>query len=354
MDQSDQRNPDAAGSRNAPPIHEPASAAARPTPMDWSRRKVDYLRISITDRCNERCLYCMPQGLKDWKERAEILTYEEILRTVRVAVSLGFRKFRITGGEPLVRKDAVWFLQQLGAIEGIESLGLSTNGTLLAPVAEEIRRAGVHSVNISLDTLDAAVYKHLTQWELSDCIEGIDAAVRAGFPSVKLNAVLMRGVNEDQIPALIEFARERRAVIRFIEMMPVTTTEVLTRENFISVQEARTLLERDTSLEKVSERLGHGPAVYYRTDRGALVGFIGAMSDLHFCDACNKIRLTADGKIRPCLGDHMEFDLRGPIRSSEDPSVIEEVFRRALGLKPLQHEFREQYQPGRSMTAIGG
>ncbi len=336
-----------------------------------ARRTVDYLRISITDRCNERCVYCMPAGLKDWKERDEILTYEEILRAVRVAVSLGFRKFRVTGGEPLVRKGAVEFLHALGSVPGVESLGLSTNGTLLAPghapgTAEEIRRAGVSSVNISLDTLDPDEYRRISQWELSDCLAGIDAARRAGFPSIKLNTVLMRGVNDGRIPELVRFARERDAVIRFIELMPVTTTQVLTPENFLSTEEARALLERETTLERVSERLGHGPAVYYRTGEGALVGFIGAMSDLHFCESCNKIRLTADGKIRPCLGSHLEFDLRGVLRAGSETgnaepgdrgdqdAPVREMFLRALGRKPEEHEFRGSYRPGRSMTAIGG
>jgi cyclic pyranopterin phosphate synthase len=321
---------------------------------DPSRRRVDYLRISITDRCNERCVYCMPEGLKDWKERDEILTYEEILRVVEIAVRLGFRKFRVTGGEPLVRRDAVDFLRRLGAVRGIESLGLSTNGTLLAPAAEEIRRAGVQAVNISLDTLDPGEYRRLTRWDLADCLAGIEAARSAGFASIKLNAVLMRGVNEEQILPLIRFAREHDAVIRFIELMPVTTTEVLTRENFLPVEEARRAVERELSLERVDVRLGHGPAVYYRTADGGMVGFIGAMTDLHFCELCNKVRLTADGKIRPCLGSHLEFDLREVLRAGGDDREVEEVFRRSLGLKPAEHDFRGQYQPGRSMTAIGG
>lgn len=322
--------------------------------LDWTQRKVDYLRVSITDRCNERCVYCMPQGLRDWKERDEILSYEELLRVIRVAVGLGFRKFRLTGGEPLLRTGVVDFIEEMGRIEGVESFGLSTNATLLAPVAERIRNAGVKSVNVSLDTLDPEVYKRITRVALASCIEGIDAAVAAGFPSIKLNAVLMRGVNDGELLPLVRFAHERGMVMRFIELMPVTTTEVLTRENFLSVVEAREILGRSTALELADVKLGHGPAVYYRTDFGALVGFIGAMTDLHFCDLCNKIRLTSDGKIRPCLGNHMEFDLKDTMRSGGDDLAVEEVFLRALGRKPREHEFRGQYEPGRSMTAIGG
>jgi len=315
---------------------------------------VDYLRISITDRCNERCLYCMPEGLPSLMGRREILSYEEILEVVAVAVDLGFRKFRITGGEPLVRQDVACFLERLGRMPGIESLGLSTNGTLLAPLAGRLRDAGVGSVNISLDTLDPQEYKRLARWELADCVAGIDAAVRAGFPSVKLNAVLMRGTSESQIVPLIRFAHERGAVVRFIELMPVSRTEVLRPETFLSVEEVRNMLRAETTLELLDVRLGHGPAAYYRTGEGATVGFIGAMSNLHFCDACNKIRLTADGKIRPCLGSHLEFDLRPALRGGGGREAVVEVFRRALGLKPAEHDFRGQYHPGRTMTAIGG
>lgn len=333
----------------------PAPAGAKTPLLDWSRRKIDYLRISITDRCNERCVYCMPQTLKDWKERDQILTYEEILRIVRVAVELGFSKFRITGGEPLVRKDVVPFLEELGRIPGIASLGLSTNATLLAPVADRLQRAGFDSVNISLDTLDPEAYRRVTLKELSSAIEGIDAAVAAGFPKVKLNAVLMRGTTEAQMVPLLQFARERGAYLRFIELMPITTAEVLTPDTFLSAQEARSILEREVPLTHAGEvRLGHGPAIYYKTPDEQLIGFIGAMTDLHFCDACNKIRLTSDGKIRPCLGNHLEFDLKGVLRAGGTDEELADVFRRSLGLKPAEHEFRGQYRPGRSMTAIGG
>lgn len=326
-----------------------------PPLLDWTRRKIDYLRISITDRCNERCLYCMPQGLKDWKERDEILTFEEIQRVVQVTVSLGFSKFRITGGEPLVRRGAVELLEHLGRIPGVASLGLSTNATLLAPVAERIRAAGVDSVNISLDTLDPDEYRRITLKSLESAISGIDAAVRAGFPKVKLNAVLMRGRNEDQLVPLVRFAAERGAYLRFIELMPVTTTEMLTRENFLAAEEAKRRISAEIPLERAAEvRLGHGPAVYYRTPEGQHIGFIGALTDVHFCDGCNKIRLTADGKIRPCLGNHLEFDLKAILRNGGSDADVVALLQRTLGLKPAEHDFRNQYEPGRSMTAIGG
>lgn len=326
-----------------------------PALLDWSKRRIDYLRISVTDRCNERCLYCMPQGLKDWKEHSEILTYEETLRVVRVAIRLGFRKFRVTGGEPLVRKDVVSFLEELGKLDGVDSFGLSTNATLLAPVAERLRAAGIDSVNISLDTLDPATYERVTLRPLAQALEGIEAVRRLEFPRLKLNAVLMRGQSEDQLLPLLRFAEERGAILRFIELMPVTTRTLLRPETFLSIGEARKLIEKTVPLERDPEaKLGHGPAVYYRTPSGQRIGFIGAMTDLHFCESCNKIRLTSDGKIRPCLGSHLEFDLREILRSGGTDEDVIQLFGKTLGLKPKEHEFREDYTPNRSMTGIGG
>ena len=324
-------------------------------PLDWSKRRIDYLRISVTDRCNERCLYCMPQELRDWKEHSEILTYEETLRVVRVAVRLGFRKFRVTGGEPLVRKDVVPFLEELGRVPGVESLGLSTNATLLAPVAERLRRAGIDSVNVSLDTLDAERYQRITLQPLQKALDGIEAARAAGFPRVKLNAVLMRGQSEEQLLPLLRFAEERGAILRFIELMPVTTQTMLSPENFLSATEARKRIETSVPLQPDPDaQLGHGPAVYFRTPGGQRVGFIGALTDLHFCESCNKIRLTSDGRIRPCLGNHMEFDLKAVLRSGGSDDDVISLFGETLGLKPKEHEFRNNYLPNRSMTGIGG
>lgn len=324
-------------------------------PLDWTRRRIDYLRISVTDRCNERCLYCMPQGLKDWKEHAEILTYEEILRVAQVAVGLGFRKFRVTGGEPLVRRDVVPFLEALGRVPGIEAFGLSTNGTLLAPVAERLRGAGIDSVNISLDTLDAKAYERITLQPLAKALDGIAAARAAGFPRLKLNAVLIRGQSEDQLLPLIRFAEAHGAILRFIELMPVTTRTMLRPENFLAATEARKRIEDVVPLERDPEaRLGHGPAVYYRTPEGQRIGFISALSDLHFCESCNKIRLTSDGKVRPCLGNHLEFDLKAVLRGGGSDADIAALVAGVLGQKPKEHEFRENYEPSRSMTGIGG
>ena len=236
----------------------------------------------------------------------------------------------------------------------MESLGLSTNGTRFAPLAAALREAGVDSVNISVDTLDPGLYRRITGGDVSAVHSGIRAALSAGFPRVKLNCVLMRGINEEEIWPLIHFAAEREVPIRFIELMPLSKTDVLTEENFLSVNEVMSrLADRDELSAIDSPRLGHGPARYYRlTKSGATVGFIGAITTSDFCSGCNKIRLTADGKIRPCLGRHNELDLLGALRRGE--GGVEQLLQEAIAAKPEDHEFGNCYQPGRPMTAIGG
>jgi len=318
-------------------------------------RRINYLRISVTDRCNERCLYCLPEGFKDWKPREEILRFEEILAVVRAAIRLGFQRFRVTGGEPLVRQDVELFIRDLIAEPGVEHVGLSTNGTRLEALAAPLAAAGLRHANISLDTVDAEAYRRITGGRLADVLAGIHAAQRAGIHHLKLNAVLMRGVNESQIWPLIEFAAANRLVLRFIELMPVSKSEVLDESNFFPLGQAQAVIRERTRLEADSAHYGHGPAVYFRLpEYGVSVGFIGAITNLHFCDACNKMRLTADGKIRPCLGQHLEIDLKPGLRPMVSEERLQAGFGEALRIKPLEHGFRDQYQPQRIMTAIGG
>jgi cyclic pyranopterin phosphate synthase len=324
--------------------------------MDSFGRKIDYLRISVTDRCNERCLYCMPEGYKGWERKTDHLTAEEIVRVVKVAAGLGFRKFRLTGGEPLVRSDVPEIIRSITSIPGVESIGLSTNGTKLAALARIMHDSGLRTANVSLDALSPEIYQRITGGNLAAVLAGIRAALAAGFERVKLNCVLMRGVNEQELWPLALFAAEHGLPLRFIELMPLTRTDVLTEKNFLPIGEAMRLLsQHDELVHQPDCRLGHGPARYYLLKNiGALVGFIGAMTNLHFCEMCNKMRLTADGKIRPCLGDHGEIDLRTTLRHNGDDESLREIFLEALRLKPLDHHFRGQYQPLRPMTAIGG
>jgi len=332
--------------------------------QDRYGHRISYLRVSITDRCNERCTYCMPQELQEWLPRHEILSYEEMLRLIRVAAQLGVSKLRITGGEPLTRRNVIDFVRCLPEIHGIRSIGLSTNGTLLAReiapgqrMAKALREAGVQSINVSLDTLDPTVYSQITGRDFhAQVLGGIDAAVDAGFDQIKLNTVLMRGCNEDQLLPLIEFAAARNLVLRFIEMMPVSTREVLNESNFMSVMEAKRFIESAYgSLIPEKEFHTNGPATYYQIPgRAQRIGFIGAMTNLHFCENCNKLRLTCDGKLRPCLGSYLEFDIMQPLRAGASDEQLKQFFLDVVERKPREHEFRNNYQPNRKMIAIGG
>ena len=332
--------------------------------QDRYGHRISYLRVSITDRCNERCTYCMPQELQEWLPREEILTFEETLRLVGIAAELGVSKVRITGGEPLTRRDVIDFIRRIPEIPRITSIGLSTNGTLLAreiapgkSMATALRAAGVGSVNVSLDTLDREVYAQITGRDFHEqVLNGIDAAIAAGFEQIKLNSVLMRGRNEDQLIPLIEFAEQRDLILRFIEMMPVSTTEVLDDKNFMPVNEAKRMIEsRYGLLIPEAEFTTNGPARYYQIPgRRQRIGFIGAMTNLHFCETCNKLRLTCDGKLRPCLGSYLEFDIMTPMRAGASDEELKAFFLDVVDRKPEQHDFRNNYQPNRKMIAIGG
>jgi len=324
---------------------------------------ISYLRVSITDRCNERCRYCMPEEEQKWFSREETLSYDELLRIVRIGAGLGIRKIRVTGGEPLTRPGAADFCAELARIPGIEDIGISTNGTLLAKIedgvtlAEKLVRAGVRTANISLDSLDPETYRLTTGRDLLPrVLEGIDAAITAGFESIKFNCVLMKNQTEREIPAIIEFARKKNALLRFIELMPVSTQEVLSSDNFLPVATAKALVEQTHgALTPLPQFKTNGPALYHLVPgTGQKIGFIGAMTNLHFCESCNKLRLTCDGKLRPCLGSFLEFDLLSVVRAGCSDDELAAFFRNVVARKPKEHDFRDNYQPNRKMIAIGG
>ena len=306
----------------------------------------------------------MQQELQEWLPREGILTFEETLRLIRIAADLGVSKVRITGGEPLTRRDVINFIGRIPEISGIKSIGLSTNGTLLAreitpgeTMAAALRDAGVNSVNISLDTLDRETYSQITGRDFHEqVLSGIDVAIAAGFGQIKLNTVLMRGRNEDQLIPLIEFAGARDLILRFIEMMPVSTTDVLDEDNFMSILEAKRTIESFYgSLMPETGFRTNGPATYYQLPgRKQRIGFIGAMTNLHFCESCNKLRLTCDGKLRPCLGSYLEFDIMRPLRAGASDAELRQFFLDVVDRKPREHDFRNSYQPNRKMIAIGG
>ena len=332
--------------------------------LDQYGHLISYLRISVTDRCNERCAYCMPSEFQEWLPREKVMSYEEILRVVKLGAGLGVKKVRITGGEPLTRRDIIPFIKSLSEISGIDDIGVSTNGTLLSKptdgfksAAEALFYAGVKTVNVSLDTLSEKQYTAITGRPfLSKAIEGIDASRRLGFDKVKINSVLMRGRTENELFDLLEFAKDRGLLLRFIEMMPVSTKDVLNDSNFLPCGEViKILSEEYGKMKPLVDYKTNGPASYYSfQDRDQVIGFIGAMTNLNFCESCNKLRLTCDGKLRPCLGSHLEFDLLKEIRRGATDENIENFIREVVARKPKAHEFRENYQPDRKMIAIGG
>jgi cyclic pyranopterin phosphate synthase len=325
--------------------------------------RISYLRVSVTDRCNERCRYCMPEEEQAWFPREEVLGYDEMLRVLRVGATLGIRKVRVTGGEPLTRPGVTQFCADVAAIPGIEQVGISTNGTLLSRLEEgetlaaRLVKAGVRSANISLDSLDRESYRRTTSRDLlPKVLEGIDAAIEAGFPSIRLNCVLMKRQSEQEMVPLIDYAREKGALLRFIELMPVSTQEVLSEDNFLSAGSALRMVESHYgALKPLPDFKTNGPATYYEIPgSGQKVGFIGAMTNLHFCEACNKLRLTSDGKLRPCLGSCLEFDLREKLRVGCTDEELAQLIHNVVARKPKEHDFRHNYQPNRRMIAIGG
>ncbi len=298
----------------------------------------------------------MPEGYKGWAQRADHLTTDEIVRIVETSTTLGFRKFRITGGEPLVRKDIVEIARRIWDLPSVQTLGLSTNGLLLKPLAGQLKQAGVRSINISLDTLDPEGYQKLTGGRLENALAGIHAAVAAGFEIVKLNCVLLRGINENQIVPLAEFGATLDAPVRFIELMPLAPGGPIDDRHFFSFAEAMERLSAHEPLEPAADKPpGHGPARYFRLrNSGALVGFIGSITCTDFCATCNKLRLTADGKLRPCLGRDGEIDLIPALRAGAGESGIQSSIHEAIANKPEHHSFADDFDFNRPMTAIGG
>ena len=316
--------------------------------VDSFGREITYMRVSVTDLCNLRCRYCMPEDGICKKMHGQILSEDELLTAIRAAASLGVRKLRITGGEPLVKKNILSICRRASAVPGIRELCITTNGTLLPELAKPLREAGVSRVNISLDTLDAQKFRHITRCgELSQAAAGIRAALEAGFEKVKLNTVLIGGFNDDEIPALAELTRRYPLDLRFIELMPMVESGDFAPEAFIP---CAVVLERLPELEPVSP--DGGVAKLYRLPGAqGSVGLISPVS-AHFCAACNRIRLTADGKLKPCLHSGDEYSLKG-----RDYDGMVEELKRAILCKPSWHgvlDAQNRSRAGRSMNQIGG
>jgi cyclic pyranopterin phosphate synthase len=328
--------------------------------LDAYNRPISYLRISVTDRCNLRCIYCMPPEGVEWRPHEEILRYEEIEAIAQAAAELGITKLRLTGGEPLVRLGIEDLVRQLAHIPGIDDLAMTTNGMLLSRYAAPLAEAGLQRVNVSLDTLRPERFQRITRLgRLEDVLTGIEAARQAGLEPIKINTVVIRGMNDDELVDLARKTMEAGWDIRFIEMMPVGNGSLAHgewRERVVTGSEIRRKIEAELgTLEPAKVTTGGGPARYYRLPgaKGTL-GFITPISE-HFCYRCNRLRLTADGQLRPCLLSDQEIDLRTPLRAGAGVAEIKRLLLKGIEIKPMRHHLDECLMPeNRVMSEIGG
>lgn len=325
--------------------------------IDSYRRRIDYLRVSVTDRCNLRCHYCMPAEGMAWLDRDDLLSYEEIAQLVeRVFVPLGLTKIRLTGGEPLLRRDLARLVGMLRRMPEIQDVSLTTNALFLADQAEALRAAGLDRVNISLDSLDPDRFRHITRGgDVHKVLRGLEKALEVGFDPIKINTVVLPGVNDgDDLVQLAELTLDRPLHVRFIEFMPVGDRALFQTSQVVTADDMRERIRRHHDLVPASEvPAGNGPANYWRLP-GAVgtVGFINPMSR-HFCDTCNRFRLTADGRVKACLLKQSELSLRDLLRSAGSDEELQERVFAALALKPEWHENGAEIQE-LTMSQIGG
>jgi cyclic pyranopterin phosphate synthase len=316
--------------------------------VDTYGREIYYLRLSVTDRCNLRCRYCMPENGICKKSHLEMLTEDEMITAVQAAASLGIRKLRLTGGEPLVKKNILSICERSAATEGINEVCMTTNGVLLPQMAKDLRAAGVDRLNISLDTLNPEKYAYITRLgTLEQALQGIEAALESGFQHLKINAVLIGGFNDDEIPALAGLSRRYPVDVRFIELMPMTENEEFGQQAYVPGSAVLAALPELTQTEQ-----DDGVAkLYHLPDALGSIGLISAVSS-HFCASCNRIRLTADGKLKPCLHSDQEFPIKGL-----DLNGMRREMERVILSKPACHaplSASERSSAGRSMNQIGG
>lgn len=323
--------------------------------VDRFGRTIDYLRLSVTDRCDLRCTYCRPPGRTDYHEPLDWLGFGELERIVAALARLGVRRVRLTGGEPLLRRDLPRLAERLAALPGIEDLSLSTNAIRLAPMAARLRKAGVGRVNISLDTLEPGRYREVTGGgDLARVLAGIEAARTAGMAPIRINTVVMRGVNDRELPSLVAYCMERNLTLRLIETMPVGDGGRAAAGRFLALDTVRRrILGHLPLVPDIAP--GGGPARYYRIDgTDARIGFITPLSQ-HFCATCNRVRLDVTGNLLLCLGQEHSVPLGRLLRAGVSDAGLEEALRGAMALKPERHEFREQpAKVLRRMSMTGG
>jgi cyclic pyranopterin phosphate synthase len=325
--------------------------------QDGFQRAINYMRISVTDRCNLRCIYCMPPEGVPWIPHKEILTFEEIERVVKATALAGMRRIRITGGEPLVRRGLVELISGLSVIPGIEDISMTTNAVLMSQFAPSLARAGLKRINVSLDTLRPDRFERITRSNcLDQALAGIEAAEAAGLTPIKINAVVLRGINDDELLDLARLTREHPWHVRYIEAMPLNGNLSVEAQGFISADEIMERLGELGDLEACSGPNGNGPARYYRIPGGlGTIGVISPMSHF-FCESCNRVRLSADGQLRLCLFADDEIDLKTPLRNGASADQIEEIFRKAILGKPERHHLvvGQSSCSLRALSQIGG
>lgn len=322
---------------------------------DSYHRRLDYLRISITDMCNLHCIYCRPWKEIGKKSHQEILRYEEIVRLTSLMTQLGIKRVRVTGGEPLIKKDVLLLIEELVKIELLEEVSLTTNATKLAHFAGQLKKSGVKRVNISLDSLNKNRYAQITGGgNLNDVLTGIEEALRVGLDPLKINMVVMRGINDDELEEFARLTQSRHLQVRFIEFMPIGQQGVSWTKRYLPSYVLKERLSSSFDLIPTNGLHGNGPAEYYRI-KGAMgrIGFISPISN-HFCSKCNRLRLTPDGYLRLCLGKDTEVDLKSPLRNAASDDELKKLILQAIKHKPKQHQFQWEKPNSRQMTAIGG
>ncbi len=330
------------------------STQKSPALIDPFGRRIEYLRLSVTDKCNLRCFYCMPKGFKDFEQPENWLTFSEIERIIKAFTELGVARIRLTGGEPLVRKDIADLAQRLTTLPGLDDLSLSTNATLLDKQAMALKHAGITRINVSLDSLKPERFKKITGGELQPVLDGLMAAKQAGFTPIKINMVAMKGINDDEFEDMIEFCLKHDFTLRFIETMPMGTTGDAASNHYLDLQTVKQQLANVYNLIP-GVMPGGGPARYVQIKNTDLrIGFITPISQ-HFCETCNRVRLSVDGTLYLCLGQDDKVELRPLLRQGISDKELKAVLIDAISLKPQKHEFKDK--PGqvvRLMSMTGG
>ena len=330
------------------------ASSSRNELVDPFNRKIEYIRLSVTDKCNLRCFYCLPKHFKDFEQPAHWLTFDEIERVIGAFADMGVAKVRITGGEPLVRKDLPALAQQLSRLNGIEDLSLSTNAVLLENHAQALRDAGISRINVSLDTLKPGRFSEITGGKLQPVLDGLMKAKASGFSPIKINMVAMKGINDDEFEDMVNFCLEHDFTLRFIETMPVGTTGTAASDHYLNLQEVKKQLVQCFDLIP-GVMPGGGPARYVQVkDTNLRIGFITPISQ-HFCETCNRVRLSVDGTLYLCLGQDHKYELRPLLRQGVSDDGLKNAIIEAIAIKPKKHEFSDK--PGqvvRFMSMTGG